>query len=113
MSERKLNPMQAGMKPQVLVLMSGRAFPESTEVFLYVDTELTEFWLAHGPKGNDRPIGYVRYVRRSDEVVAGVSQGIFELTELLLADSPCPGPIISLSGVLWTRHAIPEVGQAR
>lgn len=99
------------IKPPSLVLIAGRAFSSSTEMYITADTDLPEFWLALGPQGCARPLGYLRWVRCGEETVIGVRQGLFELTEVRPAGSPSPHPVVSLSGVLWTRPAAREADQ--
>lgn len=100
------------LKPVSLVLLAGRVFPGATETYMAMDTPLASFWLALGCTGSDKAIGYARYERRGEEVVTGVRQGLFELTEVLPAGCPAPHPTISLSGVLWTRRAALEAEQS-
>ncbi|MGK5031485.1 hypothetical protein [Janthinobacterium sp. MDT1-19] len=98
------------MQPTALMTMSNRAFLGSTESYLAMKTDLAEFWLALGRQGTAEPIGYARYVRcaDADQTIVDVITGTFELSELISADSPRPHPIVSLSGVLWTRRAALE-----
>ena len=101
------------MTPTCAVLLSGRRFAGSTEWYVYAATELKEFFVAFGRhKQNDLPIGYGRFVRCREEVIAGIAQGIFELQEVLPASSPAPHPVVSLSGVLWTRRAARAADQS-
>lgn len=100
--------------PLASVFMADRRFSGSTELFLLVDTELSEFWVVLSAKTSDRnPIGYARFVDcKADEVILGGVVKTFGLQEVQSASFPCPHPIISLSGVLRTRRAALEADQA-
>ena len=109
-----MSPIADGdLKPASQVRLTGRAFAGSTETYLSVDTQLTEFWLALGKLGTDEPIGYERYERRDgwDRKTAGRLIPTFELTEVRPGHCPPPHPIVSMSGVLWTRHVALEADQ--
>ena len=98
-----------------LILMKGRRFAESSEMYLMVHTDLLEFWLALGRHdAGSIPIGYLHFVRVSDtdEIIAGRPAAKFELQQVLPASSPVPHPVISWSGVLWTRRAAREADAA-
>jgi hypothetical protein len=104
---------QIGMRPSCLVLMPDRRFAGSTELYVYAATGLKEFFIAFGRNGLDgAAIGYGRFVRCGEEVINQMTQGLFELREVLSASSPVPHPIVSLSGVLWTRRAALEADRA-
>lgn len=106
------------------VLLAGRRFAASTEQYLLLATDLPEFWVAMGCKAAmPSPIGYLRYVRCADvsEAIAGSSAATFELQQMLPASAPVPFPIVSLSGVLWSRKvphflaqvdAVADIGKA-
>jgi hypothetical protein len=99
------------LKPSSMVLLAGRAFANSTEAYLLVETDLSEFWLTLGNKNvSAQPLGHLHYVRcaGADEVISGRVSGTFELREVLPASSPAPHRSISLSGVLWPRQVILE-----
>ena len=100
-------------KPACLVMIPDRRFLGSSELYLYVDTGLAEFCTTIGMKENgNQPIAHIRWVRVGFENVCSRTQGIFRLTEVLPANSPVPCPILSLSGVLWTRQAALEAHQS-
>ena len=91
-----------------LVLLRDRRFAESSEMYLLVHTDLTEFWLSLGSRGaGAEPIGYLHFVRvvAASESVTAQTAATFELQQVLPASSPVPRPVISWSGVLWTRRA--------
>lgn len=110
-----LIPSPASIKAAASIAMAGRCFPTSTELYLVVETDLPEFWiaLAHQEK-HENPIGFLHYVRCREctELIAGRAVATFELQEVLPASFPAPCPIFSLSGVLWTRLAAIEAHQA-
>lgn len=89
-----------------LICMSDRRFSGSTELYLYVDTPLNEFYVALGRNELDGvPIGYLKFAAVGNEKLStGRLAGIFELQEVLPASCPAPNPIVALSGVLWTRQ---------
>lgn len=96
------------------MLLAGRAFADSTEAYLIVETDMDEFWLALGNKHiGAEPLGYLHYVRcaGADDAVNCLAR-TFELRQVVPAGSPTPCPVISSSGVLWTRRATREVDQA-
>lgn len=98
-----------------MVLAKGRRFPDSSEMYLLVQTDLLEFWFALGNPGvGANTIGYLHFVRvgRDGEIITGCPAGTFELQQVLPASSPVPHPIISWSGVLWTRRAAREADAA-
>jgi hypothetical protein len=100
------------LKPTCAVMIGDRSFEGSAELYLYAETQHQEFWLALGCHTHDAPLGYLRLVRCRDEVILQKTQGLFELREVLPAGSPAPSPIVSLSGVLWTRRAALEADRA-
>lgn len=97
------------IKPTGLVAIASRAFPGSTEMLIRAESDLPEFWLAFGPSGSTSPLGYIKWVRRGDErSTTGIRLGVFELAGVLPAGSPVPHPVVSLSGVLWSRRELLE-----
>lgn len=96
------------MKLLALLALSARRSASSTELYLQADFDsdvvFIEVW------GQGALIGYARLVRArsADEVRAGRPVATFELAELLSAHSPCPGPLVSLSAVLWSRQELLE-----
>lgn len=100
-------------RPDCLVMIPERCFPGASELFLYMVTELEEFCIAIGSKEKGtEPVGYMRWRRTGFETICSMKKGIFRLTEVLQANSPVPCPILSLSGVLWTRQAALEAHQS-
>jgi hypothetical protein len=101
------------LKPSCLVMMPGRRFAGSTELYVYAETDQQEFVVAIGSHNLDgKAIGYARFVRCGEEIINQTTQGLFELREVLSASSPVPHPVVSLSGVLWTRRAALEADRA-
>lgn len=99
------------MNPVASVFMENRVCPGSTEMTVYLDTPLDEFWLTlHAIKGE--AIAFIRFKRFGDEVILGRRQGLFGAVEARPALDPCPGPVISWSGVLSTRPAALEAEKA-
>lgn len=89
-----------------LIGMGDRRFAGSTELYLCVDTPLEIFYVAVGrSKLDGEPVGYLKFVAVGREKLSsGCLAHIFELQEVLPASCPVPSPVISLSGVLWTRQ---------
>jgi len=96
------------VKLLVLMALSARRSASSTELYFQsdVDSEVlfVDLW------GQGTLIGYARLVRvrSADEIRAGRPVATFELAELLSAHSPCPGPLVSLSAVLWSHQELHE-----
>lgn len=96
------------MKLLALMALPARRTANSTELYFQSDVDaeavFIEVW------GQGALIGYARLVRArsADEIRAGRPVATFELAELLSAHSPCPGPLVSLSGVLWSRQELHE-----
>ena len=96
------------MIPVCLIGLAGRKSTLSTELYLQaeldVDEAFVELW------GQGALIGYLRLARArtADEFRNGRTVATFELAELLSARSPVPGPVVSLSGVLWRRRELLE-----
>ncbi len=90
-----------------LVMLANRRGAASTELFLRVTAHdlpvqfYTPLHISHGPR-----IGFLHFTLGSTEEVGGVTTGTYELSRLLEADCPCPGPVVALSGVLWNRRAV-------
>ena len=91
-----------------LMALAARKSASSTDLFvqsgLDADEAFIELW------GQGVLIGYARLarVRSADEFRNGRSVATFELAELLSARSPAPGPLVSLSAVLWSRRELRE-----
>lgn len=92
------------MIPACMIALAGRKSSSSTELFLQLDLDvdeaLVELW------GPGALIGYLRLARahKADEFRNGRTVATFELAELLSPHSPCPGPLVSLSGALLSRR---------
>lgn len=93
-----------------VLLLPGRDMAGTTEAFIYLanhaePTLCLELW----SRKAGASIGYaVLELAGEEEGPGGVTVGLYELTQLLSAGSPCPGPTIALSGVLWTRREVLE-----
>ena len=96
------------MKPCTMLALAGRKSALSTELFLQAEDGLEEAFIELWGQGT--LIGYARLarVRSADEFRVGHPVATFELAELLSARSPCPGPLVSLSAVLWCRRELLE-----
>lgn len=95
------------MKTSSCAFLDNRVCDGSTEMLVCIDTPLDEFWAAlHSIKG--AAMAFVRFKRFGDELILGRYQGLFGAVEVRPALGSCPGPIVSLSGVLWTRRAAIE-----
>lgn len=94
------------MKPRALLALAARQSALSTELFVQAEYDLDEVFVELW--GSGALIGYARLVRRESatEFRAGRPVATFELVELLSAHSPCPGPLVSLSAVLWSRREL-------
>lgn len=96
------------------VSIAGRCSPESTEIIPSIaGLDLPEFWLElWGSAGGERSkIGYAKFELATANVTSGVTEGTYQLAQLLPAGAQPPRPIVSMSGVLWTRHAALEADQ--
>lgn len=48
------------LKPSSMVLLAGRAFAGATELYVVVETDLTEFWIALACKHvSEQPLVYL------------------------------------------------------
>lgn len=96
------------MKPTTLIALAGRRSANSTELFIQAEDDLDEVFVELW--GKAELAGYARLTRArsADEVRGGRLVATFELAELLSARSPCPGPLVSLSAVLWSRQELLE-----
>lgn len=91
----------------VQVSIAGRCSPESTEIIPSIaGLELPEFWLElWGSVGGERTkISYAKFELATANVTDGVTEGTYQLAQLLPADAQPPHPIVSMSGVLWPRQ---------
>ena len=102
--------MTSEIKPTAMVLLPGRRFPLSTEMCLEIKADIDEFYIAIGCV--DSKASVIGYMKFSATSTSKGSLRTFALSEVLPADSPVPSPVISLSGVLWTRQAALEAHQA-
>lgn len=91
-----------------VAFVGGRQAAGTTESFLYV-TDCVEpvLYLALCGRRHGR-LGYAVLELVREEVAFPVRKGLYELTQLLSADSSCPGPVAVLSGVLWSRLEVLE-----
>lgn len=96
------------MRLATLLALSGRSSSASTELFFFAESDMDEVFVELW--GQRKLVGYARLARAfsADEVRYGRSVVAFELAEVLSARSPCPGPLVSLSGVLWSRQELLE-----
>lgn len=98
---------QSGLR---MVFLAGRGLPGATEAVVYLagQHEPTLYLKLWGRRERVL-IGYAELERAGEEEgPEGVTLGLYELTRLLGADCPCPGPVVSLSGVLWNRREVLE-----
>ena len=92
------------VKLLALMALSARRSVSSTELYFQFNSDsevlFIEVW------GQGALIGYARLVRvrSADEIRDGHPVATFELAELLSLHSPCPGPLVSLSGALLSRR---------
>lgn len=90
------------------LFIAERDAARTTEAFIYLanhaePTLCLELW----SRKSGASIGYAVLERAGEEEgPGGVTVGLYELTQLLAAGSPCPGPVVALSGVLWTRREV-------
>lgn len=88
--------------------ISDRQQQNTTELFLYLPGVVAPrvcLLLASQQRGGE--LGYAVLDRAGEEEgPGGVTVGLYELTQLLAAGSPYPGPVVALSGVLWTRREV-------
>jgi len=102
---------RANSKPQAIVFIGNRRFPGSTELCVALEIDKSEFCVALSDMdsfGKGKSLGYLRFIQYGTEVILGKTVGRFVLTEVLPAGSQVPCPVISLSGVLWSRLAAIE-----
>ena len=93
----------------VQVSIAGRCSPESTEIIPSIaGLALPEFWLElWGSAGGERSkIGYAKFELATASVTDGVTEGTYQLAQLLPANAQPPHPILSMSGVLWPRQRV-------
>lgn len=88
--------------------VGGRAATNGTQVFLYVADCIEPTLCLELHSRNGRRIGCAVLEFLHEEVTGTLRKGLYELTQLLSADSPCPGPVAVLSGVLWNRLEVLE-----
>lgn len=100
--------MKISQQDMTVVFVAGRREKGSTECYLSfvgcTDPLLyLDLWASSGEH-----IGFIelRYVAEDSTNPRGTA-GTYEVAGLLPAGFPCPGPVVSLSGVLWPRRAIP------
>lgn len=85
-------------------LHAGRRSAASTEIVLELATvDLQCFWIELW--NLDSLLGYGRFELVPRPEGSCSTTASFVLAELRAACSPAPGPIVSLSGVLWNRQA--------
>ena len=93
-----------------LALLGDRAATGATEAFLYAAgrTEPVLYLDLWNRRAGYR-LGYAELHRVAEEEgQEGIILGLYELTRLHGADCPCPGPVVALSGVLWSRREVLE-----
>lgn len=91
-----------------LVLIAGRDEPGATEAFVYLlnRTEPVLLLDLHSRRAGGR-VGYLELELAAVEPGPGqATVGLYELTRLVEAHSPVRHPVVSLSGVLWTRQEV-------
>ncbi len=101
--------MKTPVRPVSIVMIPDRNFLGSLELYLYCDLAIEKFYTFFCTKEKGTlPVAYAEWSRVGSEVICSKSQGIFQLTELLPGHMTVPGPVVSLSGVLWSRQAALE-----
>lgn len=91
----------------VQVLIGGRCSYSSTEIIPCIEgLEIPEFWLElwGEDKGKRSKMGYAKFELATTNGL--ISEGTYQLAQLLPASSPAPHPVISMSGVLWPRQRV-------
>ena len=91
----------------VQVFLAGRCSPTSTEIIpSIVGLTISQFWLELWGEvdGQRSKIGYAKFELATTNEGAELSEGTYQLAQLLPASSQAPHPIISMSGVLWPRQ---------
>ena len=101
--------MQINQKDMVISLIGGRAAPDSTEAFLsVVDADQPVLFLDLWNREVGR-IGFAElHLCGSESRALGCSAGLYKLAQLHPADYQAPGPVASLTGVLWPRREVLE-----
>lgn len=96
---------QSGLR---LIFAADREMVGATESFIYLaGRDEQTLCLALWSRKAGGAIGYAVLERAGEEEgPQGVTIGLYELTQLLAAGSPCPGPVVALSGVLWNRREV-------
>ena len=93
----------------VMVLIAGRCSLASTEIIPSISgLDIPEFWLElWGQTGGQRSkMGYAKFELANTSSAGELSEGTYQLAQLLPADAPIPHPVISMSGVLWPRQRV-------
>lgn len=99
--------MKISQQDMTAVFVSGRREEGSTECYLSfvgrTDPLLyLDLWASCGKR-----VGFVELRYMADDSTSPLgTAGTYEVAGLLPEGFPCPGPIVSLSGVLWPRRAI-------
>lgn len=102
------------MIPACLIALAQRKSTSSTELFLQLDLDVEEAFVELWGLG--ALIGYLclTRARNADEFRNGRTVATFELAGMLSARSPCRGPLVSLSAVLWSRQELhAELSESR
>ena len=101
--------MQINQKDMVISLIGSRAASDSTEAFMSIaDADQPILFLDLWNRGAGR-IGFAElHLCGSEARTLGRSAGLYELTQLHPAGYQVPGPIVSLTGVLWPRREVLE-----
>ena len=100
-----------------LVMCADRRAVGSTEFMFLLNTDkpyekVCVLPYSQNDDGSALPLGMMVLEKYSSEVVRSVHQGKYQLVELLSAGTPVPYPVVSLSGVVWSRQAALEANQA-
>ena len=101
--------MQVKQRNMVLSLIGGRAGSGSTEAFLsIVGSDQATLYLDLWDKDAGR-LGYAELRHcRTESRTKKRSAGLYKLVRLHSADYQAPGPVASLTGVLWPRREVLE-----
>lgn len=88
-----------------LVGSAGRTVP-----VLLIDTLLNKFWVAFGAADSGRAVCYLCFeqILGGAELITERPAKLFGLAKVRLECSPCPDPVVALSGALWTQLAALE-----
>lgn len=99
--------MKIEQRDLICIFAAGRLSADSTEAFLAIHGHSEPKLFIELHSRSHGVIGYAELLLAGREEFTGRGDGgLYELARLLPVDCPCPGPVISLSGVSWPRREV-------